>query len=129
MQNVEIFEIAGTQYEYKRLPPTKVFDGLALVSPLFQGEVEKAMGNANQLMKLFTSTTKVVHVDEVAGTERTLPLGPLVESKFTGKPGELMAFVMKCLMVEYGDFLPGAAGNDAVMEVANPFISLMDVNG
>lgn len=129
MQNVEQFEISGTNYHYKRLNPTLTLKGLQYVSPLFKGDVERCLENAPALMDMFAASTKVEHVDEGSGTSALLPLKPLVDAKFTGKPGDMMAFILKCLTLEYGDFLPGQPGNLSVTEVVNPFLSLMGVSG
>ena len=123
------FEVAGTTYVYTRMSPEKVVDGLALVSPLFKGEVEKALNNTKALLRLFVGNTEILHTDEGTGKEHIVKMGARVTKMFTGKPGEMIAFIMKCVETEYGDFLPGRPGADAVMEVAHPFMSLMDSTG
>lgn len=129
MQNTEEFQIADTTYRYTRLKPKKVMKGMRCVSPAFAGDIDAAMGNAEELLDLFAGTTEIQHEDPGNGTQRWMPLKTQLDHHFTGRPGAMVAYLMKCIVVEYGDFLPGAAGHEAVMEVVSQFSSLMDATG
>jgi len=122
------FEISEARFEYVRMSPEKVLKGLSAVSPIFQGNIAGAMANAHELFKMFSASCN--YFLEADGQEpRKVKFGPLAEKFFTGKSAEMLAFITKCIHLEYGDFLPGSPGHAAMSEAANPFMSLLDVNG
>lgn len=109
-------EIRGRTFEVERLGLDEAFNGLELAQEIFGSLARPPVSKVPRLLKLFAKVAKVArdanggYLDPGAGR---VALEPFLDDVFKGEIGLAFDFVVKCVELEYGNFLdglPGAAG-------------------
>jgi hypothetical protein len=114
------FECGGFSFQVERLPTKRSLKGLRLVGSVVlpalgagaaakEGSIGDAIERAvagldclPDILDLF-----VPHTKYVGPTDKLVPLEAFVDTVFSGKPKTCMQFIVKCVQLEYADFLDG----------------------
>jgi hypothetical protein len=112
------FECGGFSFEVARLPVKKSLKGLRLVGQVLipalaagaaakdgsiGDAIERAVAGLDclpDILDLF-----VPHTKYVGPTDKLVPLEAFVDTVFSGKPKTCVQFIVKCVQLEYADFL------------------------
>lgn len=116
-------EIRGRTFEVERLGLDEAFNGLELAQEIFGSPTRPPVSKVPRLLKMFAKVAKVARAADGGyldpGAAR-VALEPFLDEVFKGEIGLAFDFVVRCVELEYGNFLDGLPGVAGAPEATPP---------